>query len=174
MPDSKPISLDHFRKKREQEAADRPCPGKMVWLYCPKCNTLEYTEIISPAGRMHNCGTQVEEREVELDLRAEMTITEANLATIEGLLKKNSGFKLIKIVAKSLDKALLALKYSEEVYRDRLNLAAGTTIEPYPGEIKELMDRLPVRTTNRLGLLISNFRFEPEKRFNPDKPQIKK
>lgn len=165
MPDSKPISLDSFRKKREQEEAERSYLGKMVWLHCPKCHTLEYTEIVSPAGRMHNCGTLVEEQEVELDLRAELTITLTNLATIEKLLEKNSGFKLIKIVSKSLDKALIALKASEETYRERLTLAAGAKLEPYPGELEEIVDKLPVKETNRLGLLISEFRFEPEKRF---------
>lgn len=174
MSKDKPISLDQFRKKRELEEAERPYPGKMVWLFCPKCTTLEYTEIVSPAGRMHNCGTLVEEREVELDLRGEITITEANLSTIDGLLKKNSGFKLTKLVSRSLDKALLALQSSEETYRDRLRLAAGTNVPPYPGEIEEIMDMLPVKITNRLGLLISDFRFEPEKRFNLKNPPKKK
>jgi len=166
MPDSKPISLEEFRKKREQEEAERSVPGKMVWLHCPKCKTLEYTEIISPAGRTHKCGALVEEREVDLDLRAELTITELNLATIATLLKKNSGKKLVKIITKSFDNALTALKLSEETYRERLMLAAGIKITPYPGRLEEIMGKLPVRTTNRLGLLISEFRFEPERRFN--------
>ncbi len=166
MSDVKPISLDGFRKKKEKEEAERYFPGKMVWLYCPKCKSLEYTEIISPAGRMHNCGTRVEEREVELDLRAEITVTEYNLQVIGGLLSKNSRFKLVKILSKSLDKALVALKASEETYRDRIVLAAGMNLPPYPGEIEELADKLSIRDTNRLGLLISAFRFEPEKRFD--------
>ncbi len=166
MSDVKPISLDGFRKKKEREEAERYFPGKMVWLYCPKCNSLEYTEIISPAGRTHHCRTLVEEREVELDLRAEITITEYNLSVIERLMSKNSRFKLVKILSKSLDKALAALKVSEETYRDRIVLAAGMNVPPYPGEIEDLLDKLPIRDTNRLGLLISKFRFEPEKRFD--------
>lgn len=173
MSEEKAISLDAFRQRREKEAAERSYPGKMVWLYCPKCETLEYTEIVSPAGRTHHCGTMVEEQEVELDLRAEVTITETNLTTIDALLKKNSGFKLVKLVSKSLDKALKALKASEETYRDRLYLAAGGYIPPYPEDPESLKDKLPVKSTNRLGLLISDFRFEPEKRFNIMQPSRK-
>ncbi len=173
MTDGKPISLDQFRKKREKEEAEKPYYGKMVWLFCPKCESLEYTEIISPAGRMHNCGTLVEEREIELDLRAEITITEANLKTIDLLLKKNSGFKLVKIVSKSLDKALIALKSSEKTYRERLMLAAGMSVPPYPGEIESISDQLSVKVKNKLGLLISDFRFEPEKRFKLKTPPRK-
>ena len=174
MNDGKPISLDQFRKKREKEEAEKPYFGKMVWLHCPNCKTLEYTEIISPAGRMHNCGTLVEEREVELDLRAEITITNINLETIEELLKKNSGFKLMKIVSKSLDKALIALKSSEETYRERLMMAAGLNLTAYPGDSESITDKLPVKIKNKLGLLVSDFRFEPENRFNLNSPPKKK
>jgi hypothetical protein len=165
MSDSKPISLDQFRKRKEKESAEQYHFGKMVWLHCPKCETLEYTGIISPNGRMHNCGTLVDEQEVELDLRAEITITEYNLTVIDGLLKKNSGFKLIKIISKSLDKALIALKASEEAYQERLLHAAGIALPPYPDEIESLKDKLPIKNTNPLGLLISDFRFQPEERF---------
>jgi len=165
MSDSKPISLDQFRKKKEREAAEQYHFGKMVWLHCPKCETLEYTEIISLNGRMHKCGTLVEEKEVVLDLRAEITITEYNLAVIDGLLKKNNRFKLVKIISKSLDKALNALKSSEEAYRERLLHAAGMIVPPYPDEFESLKDKLPIKNTNQLGLMISDFRFQPEERF---------
>ncbi|MBU2644186.1 hypothetical protein KKI24_05715 [bacterium] len=166
MSETKPISLDQFRKRKEKEAAEQYYPGKLVWLFCPKCETLEYTEIVSKNGRMHKCGTLVEEREVELDLRAEITMTEYNLEIINALLKKNSGFKLIKIISKSLDKALIALQSSEQTYREKLLLAAGMNIPLYPGNIDSLKDKLPIKDINPLGLIISEFRFEPEKRFN--------
>lgn len=165
MSDAKPISLEQFRKRKELEASEQEYFAKLVWLRCPKCETLEYTEIVSPNGRMHICGTLVEEREIELDLQAEITITEHNLRVIDGLLKNNNRFKLIKIISKSLDKALVALKASEEAYRERLLLAAGMNVPPYPGEIESLKNKLPVKDTNQLGLIISEFRFEPEKRF---------
>ncbi len=170
MSDSKPISLDQFRKRKEKEAAENYFYGKMVWLHCPKCETFEYTEIISPNGRIHKCGTLIEEKEVELDLRAEITITEHNLTVIDKLLKKNSGFKLVKIISKTLDRALIALKASETAYRERLLLAAGIIITPYPDDIESLKNKLPIKDTNQLGLIISEFRFEPERRFGKIKP----
>jgi len=167
MADSKLISLSRYREKKKKEEEDRRYPGKMVWLHCPKCNTLEYSEIIAPNGRTHKCGAPVNESEVDLDLRAEFTITLHNIKKIDEHIEKNSQFKRIKIISKSLDDALRALKNSEETYLERLSLAAGGKIDPYPGKIGDMADKLPIRETNKMGLLISEFRFEPEKRFTP-------
>lgn len=169
MSGTEPISLDAFRKRKQKEENEKPYPGTLVWLYCPSCETIEYTEIVAPHGRSHKCGTVVQEIEVTLDLRAEFTITQFNLKRIEGLLEKNKESRLKKLISKSLDNALLALKQSEETYVSRLHLAAGCQIPPYPGDIESLKDRLPIAETNKLGLLISEFRFEPEKRFNAEK-----
>ena len=170
MSSSKPISLDKFREKKQKELDEQPIPGRLVWLRCPKCKTMEYTEIIAPTGRTHKCGTQVKEAEVELDLRAEYTITVINLRRIEILLEKNKAPKLFKLISKSLDNALLKLRQSERIYQERLLLAAGRDISPYPDTVVEQKERLPVREVNKLGLLVSDFRFEPEKRF----PSLKK
>ncbi|MEE8554983.1 MAG: hypothetical protein V3T00_03930, partial [bacterium] len=37
---------------KEAEAAG-PLPGKLIWLHCPACDTLEYSEIEIPGGRRH-------------------------------------------------------------------------------------------------------------------------
>ena len=169
MSHSEPISLDAFRKKKQKEEAEKPYPGTLVWLHCPSCETVEYTEIVAPHGRTHKCGTAVEELEVSLDLRAEYTITQFNLKRISELLEKNKESKLRKLISKSLDNALMALKQSEETYVSRLHLAAGCQIPVYPGDIESLRDQLPIVETNKLGLLISEFRFEPEKRFTDQK-----
>jgi hypothetical protein len=169
MTGSDPISLDAFRRRKQKEEAEKPYPGVLVWLYCPACDTVEYTEIIAPHGRTHKCGSIVKESAVSLDLRAEYTITQFNLSRINELLEKNKESKLRKLISKSLDNALIALKHSEETYISRLHLAAGCQIPPYPGDSESLKERLPIKETNRLGLLISEFRFEPEKRFNKEK-----
>ena len=169
MAGSEPISLDEFRKRKLKEDAEKPYPGTLVWLHCPKCNTVEYTEIVAPHGRTHKCGTLVEEKEVSLDLRAEYTITQFNLKQISKLLHKNKESRLRKLISRSLDDALISLKYSEETYISRLHLAAGCQIPAYPGEIEELKEKLPIREKNKLGLYISEFRFEPENRFNNKK-----
>lgn len=165
MSDSKPISLDAFRKRKQKEEAEKPYPGTLVWLHCPTCDTIEYTEIVAPHGRTHKCGTIVEEVEVSLDLRAEYTLTQFNLEKIGELLHKNKESRLRKLITKSLDNALIALKQSEENYVSRLHLAAGCQIPVYPGSLKDLEEYLPIKETNKLGLLVSEFRFEPEKRF---------
>ncbi len=165
MTGSEPISLDAFRKRKQKEKAEKPYPGTLVWLQCPFCESIEYTEIVAPHGRTHKCGTMVKEIEVEVDLRAEYTITQFNLNQIDTLLGKNKESRLRKLISRSLDDALLALKTSEETYISRLHQAAGCQIPVYPGTIEELKDRLPIREKNKLGLYISEFRFEPEKRF---------
>ncbi len=166
MTEGKTISLEHFREKKKKEELEKPFPGRLVWLRCPKCQNIEYTEVVAPNGRSHKCGTMVEEVEVKIDLRAELTITHYNLKKIEALLKENEKFKLLKIISKSLDKALLALKRSEETYLERLHISAKQKITIYPGEIVDIKNKLPIIEENKLGLLISEFRFKPEKRFN--------
>jgi len=165
MSESKAISLDAFRKKKIEREADQPIYGILVWLYCPKCKSIEYTEIIASGGRAHRCGTQVEEVEVEVDLRAEYTITAMNLEKIDQILKKNKKSRLMKIVSKSLDKAMIALKNSEEIYLQRLQGMKSQLLLPYQGTPEELKSKLNIKETNKLGLAISEFRYQPEDRF---------
>ncbi|KAK3584133.1 hypothetical protein CHS0354_035213 [Potamilus streckersoni] len=65
----------------------------MIWLYCPACKTLEYTAVKAPAGRRHNCGTQVYEKEIELNAKREISIALLNLNHL-----KHLEAHLIKIV----------------------------------------------------------------------------
>jgi len=162
---SEPISLDLFRQKKQEKEDQRKYPAIMVWLNCPRCNTIEFTEIVAPDGRTHKCGALVREVEVEIDLRAELMITEKNLETINQLLEKNKPNRLIKLFAKSLDKALHALLISEKSYYERLLQLAKQAIPPYPDSIDDLKEQLGVREVNQLGLYISDFRYKPENRF---------
>ncbi len=159
------ISLDAFRKKKEAEAREAAHPGTLVWLFCPTCKSLEYTEVIAPFGRKHSCGTQVLEEEIRLDCRAEATITLRNLRLISEKLEETSKNKLIKLASKGLHKALSLLQQGEEVYLSRLTKAAGKNLTPYEGSDEELEKQLPIKATNPLGLWVSEFRFQPEKRF---------
>ena len=163
MSNKKAVSFQDFKDRKVKEKNEEQYYGKMVWLYCPTCNTIEYSEVISPNGRSHKCGTQVIEKEVDIDLRAELTITLYNLDRINHLLKENNASRLKKLFAKSFDKTLQKLLFSEEMYLQRLN-AHGIT--PYPGSIEEIKDRLPIKVVNELGLYISEFRYNPEERFS--------
>ena len=65
MSDGNIISLDQFRKKKKQEQEEEPIMGSLIWLHCPTCSTLEYTEVLALHGRTHKCGTVVLEEEVQ-------------------------------------------------------------------------------------------------------------
>ena len=165
MATGKAISLDDFRKRKEKEKFIEAVPGALVWLFCPQCSTIEYTEITAPYGRSHKCGAQVKEVKVQVDLRAEYTITQFNLDLIDDLLSQNKKNRLIKLVSRSLDNALVSLKKSEKTYVERLLLAANGPLEIYPGDVDDLKNILPIKEINKLGMIISDFRHEPEKRF---------
>ena len=162
MSDLKVISIDRYRAGKKRDYTEKQHLGIMVWLHCPKCDTIEYTEIVAPYGRVHSCGTQVEESNVELDIRAELTITRYNIEKIDRLIQENSKFTRRKLFAKSLDKAFTALRKSEEIYLKRLR---AHDVPSYPGNIEDLKDKLPIREVNELGLLVSEFRYKPENRF---------
>lgn len=162
MSDNKTISFQAFKERKAKQEEERTYHGKMVWLFCPTCNSIEYTEVIAPNGRSHKCGTQVIEKEVDLDLRAELTLTLYNIERIKQLLKENSASRLKKLFAKSFDKALKNLLLSEEMYLQRLH-AEG--VPPYPDPINEIKERLPIKIVNELGLYISDFRYNPQDRF---------
>ena len=99
-------------------------------------------------GRVHNtCGTQVEEAEVDLDLRAEFTIAGINLERLE-----------------ILENLLDAQRRKFEEYRNRLTTAAGGQLEPYPIS-EESLEELPIAGSDAFGLLVSRFFHQPEQRF---------
>ena len=163
---AEPISLDAFRKKKAEttpKAVEQF--GTLVWLHCPTCDSIEYTEVIAPNGRSHRCGTQVEEVEVELDLRAESFMTHHNLKVIQDKIEELEKSKLLKLSRRGLLKALTQLKLSEEVYLRKLQLAIHEDLLPYEGSYEEVKDKLPLEATDPLGILISPFRFDPAARF---------
>lgn len=124
----------------EDTAPEKPVPGRLIWLHCPNCDTLEYTEMAMSGGRVHNvCGTHVVEAEVELDLRAEHTITRINLERL-----------------KILENLLADQSRKFEEYLNRLSLAAGKSLEEYPFS-EEMLEKLPIAEVDAFGLLISRF-----------------
>ncbi|OGG97020.1 MAG: hypothetical protein A2508_07075 [Candidatus Lambdaproteobacteria bacterium RIFOXYD12_FULL_49_8] len=168
-----PISLDQFRKKKAEQEAEyknRPWEGTLVWLFCPTCDLLEYTEIVAKKGRTHKCGTQVVERPVDLDLRAELTISLANLVRLEQLLTETGKTRLKKLLSRAMEKSLKQVKAVELTYIDRLHKAAGIGLTPYEGEMEDLAAKLPIAEKNPLGLWVSQFRYQPDHRFKTPKP----
>jgi hypothetical protein len=128
-----------------------PVPATLVWLYCPTCKTLEYTELAMPNGRVHQvCGTRVEEVEVGVDARAEYSLAELNLRQLENLADLIEGQRA---------------RFRE--YQQRLELAAHTPLSSYP-LTEETVRTMPVAEVDPLGLLISPFLQHPLQRFRPD------
>ncbi|MCH8074768.1 MAG: hypothetical protein IIC64_03015 [SAR324 cluster bacterium] len=123
----------------EKTAQENPVPGQLIWLHCPSCDTLEYTEMAMPGGRVHNCGTHVVEAGVELDLRAEHTLTRINLERLT-----------------LLENLLAGQRRNFEEYLQRLSLAARKPLEAYSFS-EALLEKLPIAEVDAFGLLISRF-----------------
>ncbi len=129
----------------------KPVPTQLVWLYCPTCETLEYTELVMPNGRVHQpCGTRVEEVAVDVDARAEYSLAELNLRQLERLAELIEGQRA---------------RFRE--YQQRLELAAHQPLSSYP-LTEDTVRKMPVAEVDPLGLLISAFLKQPLQRFRPD------
>ena len=166
MPDdNKVISLERHRNARKQpapeaapEAAPKaesgeqtpaaPLPGKLIWLHCPTCKTLEFTELSVPGGRVHNvCGTVVEEAALDVDLRAEYTIAELNLERL-----------------KMLSDLVAGQRNRFQEYQRRLKNMAGGKLSGYPNR-DDTLKSLPVAGLDALGLIIPTALHEPGRHF---------
>ena len=98
---AKVINLAERREQKIQKQLHSPMQGWIVWLKCPKCETREYSELRMPEGRIHKCGTMVEEHEVEIDIRAELTVSLRNSELISELLAKSNAKGIMKKFLKS-------------------------------------------------------------------------
>ena len=98
---AKVINLAERREQKNKEKQNNPLQGWIVWLKCPQCDTREYSELRMPEGRIHKCGTMVEEHEVEIDIRAELTISLRNSELISKLINKTNAKGFIKNFLKS-------------------------------------------------------------------------
>jgi hypothetical protein len=112
------------------------------------CDTLEYTELAVPGGRVHNrCGTRVEEAVLEIDLRAEYTIADINLERLKVLTSLIEGQR-----ARFLE------------YQERLRRQDGR-IAPYPLD-ENTAAKLPIEGIDPvLGLLVPKALAHPERHF---------
>lgn len=179
MSDNKVVSLDRFRKKKEEAEQEKTetenssnmqggKEGVLVWLQCPTCGTIEYTHVRSSLGRSHKCGTQVSEVEVDVDLRAELTLTVINIGKIQEIRAQGEGSMFQKLFSKQSSKLLDQLEQAEMMYMEKVKAAAVVKIEPYPVENEGDLKDFPIREINPLGLYISEFRYQPEKRFQDE------
>ena len=162
---AKVINLAERREQKNKEKQKNPLQGWIVWLKCPQCNTREYSELRMPEGRIHKCGTMVEEHEVEIDIRAELTISLRNSELISELLNKASARGFIKNFLKSGRAMLEHLEMSEEEYRKRLMLMSSKECEPYPEQWDPEEKGLDIKKMDPLGLQLTPAR-QPELYFS--------
>ena len=156
---TKVINLADRRAKKEDEARNAPITGWITWLYCPKCKSLEYSELEMPNGRVHKkCGTLVEEEEVQIDVRAEYTISLRNSRRLDELFKETKIPTFLKPLAKKGIGMLENLHAAEVEYRKRLENIVNGPVNPYPDEWDEKSLEMKLKTLDPLGLILTEAR----------------
>ena len=156
---AKVINLADRRAKKEDEARNAPITGWITWLYCPKCKSLEYSELEMPNGRVHKkCGTMVEEEEVQIDVRAEYTISLRNSRRLDELFKETKIPTFLKPLAKKGIGMLENLHAAEVEYRKRLENIVNGPVNHYPDEWDEKSLEMKLKTLDPLGLILTEAR----------------
>lgn len=164
---SKVIDLNEWRHQKKGEERLAPIFGNLLWLHCPSCETKEYTELKMAGGRIHKCGTLVEEVEVPIDIRAEYTISQRNLQILEKF-PNPAGGKL-QVLNKWLGtgKILQQIQHNEEEYQRRLGLMTHQKITPYPDDWSPENNGIDFVKVQPSGILITSAR-QPHQHF-PEK-----
>ena len=156
---AKVINLADRRAKKEDEARNAPISGWITWLYCPKCKSLEYSELEMPNGRVHKkCGSLVEEEEVQIDVRAEYTISLRNSKRLDGLFKETKIPTFLKPLAKKGIGMLENLQAAEVEYRKRLENIVNGPVNPYSDDWHEKSLDMELKTLDPLGLILTEAR----------------
>ena len=156
---SKVINLADRRAKKEDEARNAPINGSITWLYCPKCKSLEYSELEMPNGRVHKkCGILVEEVEVQIDVRAEYTISLRNSKRLDQLFKETKIPSFLKPLAKKGIGMLENLHAAEIEYRKRLENIVNGPVDSYSDEWDEKSIEMKLKILDPLGLILTEAR----------------
>lgn len=154
----KVISLADRRVQKEEKEQNQQLLGYLIWLHCPTCKTTEYTMVLMEGGRIHKCGTMVEEKEVPIDIRAEYTLCQRNLEIIDKWHKKTNAPKILDKLFNPIRSALNQVESNEREYMKRLQTLVRENIEPYPEEWDPQKDGIEVQTIPPLGIQISSAR----------------
>ncbi len=155
---SKVISLADRRAKKEEEARNSPIPGWIIWLQCTECKSLEYTEVLMTGGRVHKCGTLVNEIEVPIDIRAEYTISLRNSEKLDKFLNDTKIPGLFKPLLKKGMGVIESLQAVENEYQLRLKNIANGEIKPYEDswQVESLGES--IKTVDPIGIILTEAR----------------
>lgn len=160
------ISFKKLKKKETLKNSNTTLKqyGILIWLYCSKCKSLQYTATKSINGRVHKCGTEVIEIEVPLNLRAEYTICLKNIQILKKIEESNDN-KIKSIKTDKIKEAVTYCLESELKMMENLKEAnACKKIVPYKWD-KISAKKLPIAYINSSGLMVSEFNFKPKQRF---------
>ena len=152
--------------ERKQQEEERKIIGWLIWLYCSQCNTIEYTEMRIEGGRIHKCGTLVEEKGVEIDIRAEYTISVKNLLKLDQWEKQQDSSKIRRIIG-GAKKLIAQFRDRELEYQSRLQAMIYEKIQLYPDTWEANVKDLGITETEPIGLQITMAR-QGSRYFNID------
>ena len=156
---AKVINLADRRAKKENEARNAPIYAVITWLFCPKCKSLEYSELEMPNGRVHKqCGTLVEEEEVEIEVRAEYTISLRNSKRLDELFEGTKIPGFLKPLEKKGIGMLERLQAAEKASRKRLENIVDGPVVPYSDEWDEYSLEMNLKRLDPLGLILTEAR----------------
>jgi len=135
-------------------------------VYCDTNNSIiEWgsEEVIIPYlspwdGRVHKCGTLVEEEEVQIDVRAEYTISLRNSLRLDELFKQTKIPGFLKPLAKKGIGMLENLQAAEEEYRKRLKNITGGSVDAYSNDWDEKSLGMELKTLEPLGIILTEAR----------------
>ena len=152
---SKVINFKERREKLEKNKLFHPVKGWIVWLRCKKCQLTEYTEIRMSEGRIHKCGTLVDEYEVEIDVRAELTISLRNSELIKKFIKTIDQKSLLSNLMSSTISILRNLEDREKEYRNRLSKMTTNQINPYSEDWNPKEKGMDIKIARPIDLLLT-------------------
>ena len=152
---SKVINFAERLADRKAKKESRKIEGCLIWLHCPQCNTIEYTEMRMPGGRIHKCGTLVEEEEIPIDIRAEFTISQRNVDKLDKLKEKQKSSKVMKFVGGGMKSLVKQLRTREEEYQKRLQNMTSEHLSNYPEQWDPKAEGVEITVSEPLGLEIT-------------------
>ena len=155
---SKVINFAERLADRKAKEESRQIEGWLIWLHCPKCNTIEYTELRMPGGRVHKCGTLVEEVEIPIDVRAEFTIAQRNIDKLDELEEKQNSSKVMKFVGGKMKSTIKQFRAREEEYQQRLQNMTSERLKYYPAQWDPKTQGVEITVSEPLGLEITEAR----------------
>ena len=118
-----------------------------------------------PDGRVHKkCGTLVEEEEIQIDVRAEYTISMRNSKRLDELFKETKIPGFMKPLAKKGIGMLENLQAAEKEYRNRLENIAGGKVSTYQDDWDEKSLDMDIKILEPLGVILTEAR-QPDLHF---------